>query len=531
MTASPQLPGMDAGFVAETVAALPSRLQKKLDSADPDTWTIARLSVSLGKATVILDPPHGGSCDCLLSPKCLHLAQVLLACPVADAPGPTSDPAPEPAGEPEPAHTEGPVLGAAAVEALGRAEVVVDLILAKGLTGLAPVDRVSVLRVVAAARLAGLPRLAATFGALHGRLGGTAVTAAAVDALGDCALAAHRLRHGQATGTLDVEDIGTARRRYSGVGTLRLTGLASEPVVTDSGYAGVVTHLADTEGKVWTLPSVLPGEDSSVTGAYRGPVGLPEMAATHAEVARAGLLISSATASADGRLGRGSGVRASLRQPSDPAVADPVEAGTQAWWCGEATIVGARRGAARPELVLDSSHGAVTCGFTAAAWTLAPESIRFIVGSHREDVLVRLRPREPQDAHGAAWTLVGVRCENWGLSDWVFPGLDRLTRADVGAEISDELHDAPTVGVEPSVILRRWRDAVARQGRRAVTGTQRAALDRDGRWLLAHANPHRAALLERLAEAGAAGTRRFDGSFEPDQTALRPIWTALVLIS
>lgn len=303
---------------------------------------------------MILDPPHGGSCDCLLSPKCLHLAQVLLACPVADAPGPTSDPAPAPAGEPEPAHTEGPVLGAAAVEALGRAEVVVDLILAKGLTGLAPVDRVSVLRVVAAARLAGLPRLAATFGALHGRLGGTAVTAAAVDALGDCALAAHRLRHGQATGTLDVEDIGTARRRYSGVGTLRLTGLASEPVVTDSGYAGVVTHLADTEGKVWTLPSVLPGEDSAVTGAYRGPVGLPEMAATHAEVARAGLLISSATASADGRLGRGSGVRASLRQPSDPAVADPVEAGTQAWWCGEATIVGARRGAARPELVLDS---------------------------------------------------------------------------------------------------------------------------------------------------------------------------------
>ncbi|WP_425310944.1 hypothetical protein AADG42_13470 [Ammonicoccus fulvus] len=37
------------------------------------------------------------------------------------------------------------------------------------------------------------------------------------------------------------------------------------------------------------------------------------------------------------------------------------------------------------------------------------------------------------------------------------------------------------------------------------------------------------ALLERLAEAGATGTRRFDGSFEPDPTALRPIWTALVL--
>lgn len=387
------------------------------------------------------------------------------------------------------------------------------------------------LRVVAAARVAGLPRLAAAFGTLHGRLGGTAVTAAAVEALGDCALAAHRLSHGRATGSLDVEDIGTTRRRYSAVGTLRLTGLASEPIVTDSGYAGVVTHLADAHGRVWTLPSILPGDSATVAGAYRNAVGLPEMAATHAEVARAGLLVTSATASADGRLGRGSGVRASLRQPSDPALADPVEAGLQTWWCGEATIVGARRGSGRPVLVVESSDGPMTCGFSSAAWLLSPEAIRFIAGSRGEAVLARLRPREPQDGHTAAWTLMGIRCEGWAVTDWVFPGLDRLTRSDVGAAVVDDLPDAPAPGIEPALILRRWRDAVARQGRRAVTGTQRIALDRDRRWLSEHASPQRAALLGRLAEAGAAGTRAFDGSFLPDPSALRPTWTALVIIS
>ena len=89
------LPPMDPAFVAATIEALPARLQKRLDNADPDSWTVETgtdsTTITVGSATVTLTPPDRAECGCLLSPRCLHLAQVLVNCPptVAESSGPS----------------------------------------------------------------------------------------------------------------------------------------------------------------------------------------------------------------------------------------------------------------------------------------------------------------------------------------------------------------------------------------------------------------------------------------------------------
>lgn len=510
------LPPIDPAYAAEVLANLPARLARKLDSQDPSTWTIEGNRIEVGQSTVTITGPTEAACDCLLAPKCLHLAAVLAACPVAASDseaveGLRQAAPPAPDGESD----EPVTLSEAAREVVELATTTLDTILTVGLAGLATTDRARVLRVVALARVQALHRLGAEFATLHNRLR-TPTAAATIDALAGAAITTWRLARADELGTVDPDDLGTARRRYRPVGGLSLWSLACEPVLTDSGYAGVVTHLAGADRRVWTLQNVTPGAVDDVKSAYRGSSGLPELSTTHAEIARGGLLLNGATASADGRLGRGKSIRASLRGTPD---ALPEADG---WWIGPAIIRGLLDGPLGLRLVLDTDDGIRQVGFAPAVWQLDPDAVRLIAGCAGAEVEVRL--------HEDRLLAIAFATDDEADRPVLFPGLDVINRDAVGAHYRGAPQPlTDLIGVEPGDLVLRWRDRVAREGRRAVTGAGVPALHRDRDWLTAAASPTRANLLDRLGIAAAQGTRRFDGSFAPDPTAIRPIWTAVAL--
>jgi hypothetical protein len=91
---------------------------------------------------------------------------------------------------------------------------------------------------------------------------------------------------------------------------MRLYGLCTEAVVSNTGYGGVVTHLVDENGVLWTIPAIMPGGAERVPAAAGGPVAVGESGLTHKALGRAGLVLSGGTASPDHRLGAGQKVRA-----------------------------------------------------------------------------------------------------------------------------------------------------------------------------------------------------------------------------
>ncbi|THA30760.1 hypothetical protein E6R18_19525, partial [Streptomyces sp. A1277] len=89
-----------------------------------------------------------------------------------------------------------------------------------------------------------------------------------------------------------------------------LYGLFTEPVVTDSGHGGVRTWVAGSDGRLHTVGDVAPGGAGRALGVADRAVRLGDTALTHRELGRAGLAVSGATVSPDGRLGAGKGVKA-----------------------------------------------------------------------------------------------------------------------------------------------------------------------------------------------------------------------------
>ncbi|WP_296148023.1 hypothetical protein [uncultured Corynebacterium sp.] len=535
------LPGMDPAFVAATIEALPGRLQKRLDKADPDSWTIAAdagadtTTVTVGTATVTLDPPQAAECDCLLSPRCLHLAQVLVSCPSAEAqPDSADDPTDDPAADStdsadSSAPTNAPLaLTREQLDTLELAESCLTGLLDRGLGGLTAGDRAKVLRVVAAARVQKLPLLAAHFARLHGYLGTgrlgygeSHVTQDAISTLVEIALATHQLRHGHDTGTLSIDAVGTVRRAYSPVGTLRLRGWACEPLLTASGYSGVITYLVDErDGRVWELSSVLPGDSAQIAQSYNGDTELGQLGLPHCDVARTGLLLTNATASADGRLGRGKKLRVNARTPDTDAVP------AQDWWFGDAVLRGIEDDGLHPVFVFDTDEGPLRCQASPTAERIGSPALRTLASANNVQVQLRLRQRHAQEPGSAPWILIGVAHDN----TWVFPGLDRPNNHWLGVPKDAEPVAVPFSQTEPETVLQRWRDAVARQGRRAVTGTNRERVMADATWLRSHASGHRADLLENLADAAATGSHDFDGRFRPDPRDIPRRWAAVAAV-
>ncbi|WP_346427641.1 hypothetical protein [Streptomyces sp. AcE210] len=352
------------------MGALSPRLRKRLDAAveklaaRPVTSDGGICRIAVDDETFVELHAPGGTvtaedairCGCLLAPACVHRAAAATLAPIADdthtpapsdAPDQPSQPAPDEVDatalptEPTEARTS-PSTGsplttssltasppptsppttpaqAAAAEALWQAAV---LVLDAGVDGAGAVLQAGLLRAAHTARLAALPRpAAAAIRTVNGLRAARAAepdhrTSELADALEELLATAYGLRR---PGTPDAHAAlrGTARRAYAPGGSLRLYGLFAEPVLTSTGHAGVVTWTADAAGRLYTVPDVAPGGPTRARNAGDRAVRMGDTALTHRDLARAGLVVSGATVSADGRLGAGRGVRAAAAAGAD----------------------------------------------------------------------------------------------------------------------------------------------------------------------------------------------------------------------
>lgn len=337
------LPPVAPEVTAAAVESLTSRLLKKLDAAVAQYGAAATVTETVADADVVrvhcgedavvtLAPDASGvvatdeqaTCTCLLAPKCLHRAAVLTACPVADSPGAGDGPAAVAVNVAAADVAAGEVAaaapGAAQPAAPSQAQVAAAAalwsaaasILAAGIPAAGAVPQSELLRAAHTARLAGLHRPeAAALRVVRG-----------LRAARDCSNA-HRL--GDLVNDLsellltaglvaaadpDPDLVGTARRAYEPGGSLRVHGVCREPVLSATGYGGVVTYVLAEDGHWFTVSDVKPGGAARARGAATAPVAIGASTLDHAQLSRGGLLIAGATVSADGRLGAGKGVRA-----------------------------------------------------------------------------------------------------------------------------------------------------------------------------------------------------------------------------
>ncbi|GHB02431.1 MULTISPECIES: hypothetical protein [Streptomyces] len=336
MTAA-QLPPVAPEVTATLVEGLSPRLRKRLDASvtklgsrpthrEGDTVTIAvddETELRLHAPGGVVATADAITCGCLLAPACVHRAAAACAAPAAAltqeladrptraVPGHASatdpSPAPESASTPEVASPA----QRAASDALWSAGAAV---LEAGVDGAGAVTQSALLRAAHTARLRHLPRAAGAALSVvtllrAARAGDPSYrTADLVTALAELLGTAHRV--GTASGADLAAVIGRARRPYSPDGSLRLYGLFTEPVVTDSGHGGVRTWVAASDGRLCTVGDVAPGGVGRALGVADRAVRLGDSALTHRELGRAGLAVSGATVSPDGRLGAGKGVKA-----------------------------------------------------------------------------------------------------------------------------------------------------------------------------------------------------------------------------
>ena len=271
-------PGVSPLLLAEVFEQLPARLRRRLEDepqlASAWTWNESRVEaaadavVSL-KASVITSMAQV-SCTCLLAPKCLHIAAVLRALPLAmeenAAPAAAQEPSIAPDGE--------VLLDAKQREAARQMWSAAARVLSDGASAAGLVTEGELLRAIHSCRIVGLHRLSAAglrtverIRSLRAerpefRLG---VLTADIEEL---LLVARRL----AVERADPTWIGTARREYLTVGSLKLTGLFTEPVIAASGYAGVVfeeQNLSLWLGKTLLYEAGIPrGFDAAAASDY-----------------------------------------------------------------------------------------------------------------------------------------------------------------------------------------------------------------------------------------------------------------------
>ncbi|MBK6044621.1 hypothetical protein [Streptomyces sp. MBT55] len=349
------------------LAARPTHRDGDTTTIEVDDETELRLHAPGGVVAKVEDI----TCGCLLAPACVHRAAAASAAPAADlAPEPAEQATPEAPG-PASATTPAATLGLDAARSLGldvaptsgpgtapapaptndiAADAAFGLalhvtpnpapdlasppetaspdqhaaadvlwaagaaVLEAGVDGAGAVTQSALLRAAHTARLRHLPRAAGAALSVvtllrAARAGDPSYrTADLVTALAELLGTAHRV--GTASGAELAAVRGRVRRPYSPDGSLRLYGLFTEPVVTDSGHGGVRTWVAGADGRLFTVGDVAPGGAGRALGVADRAVRLGDSALTHRELGRAGLAVSGATVSPDGRLGAGKAVKA-----------------------------------------------------------------------------------------------------------------------------------------------------------------------------------------------------------------------------
>lgn len=261
---------------------------------------------------VVLDGLH---CTCLLSPRCAHVAAVCLA--LGHAPEPALEPAAAPEAATEAATPEVPTTGAVTDTALLEAVLQrMTTVVRHGLYGLPLKDVTALSAILQRARLHRLERyLTGVVTAVSELREGRPVNRADVtNAVAGVLMTTHLLMRNPG----DPAAVGTARRVYHDLGSATLTPVGACPVITSSGFAGASVVLAGQVGgisRVLTLGRTPPGGADRVAQVWNSPVGLGDLRGSLSELSRNKVYIGSGTATEDGRLGSGKGVRAALGRP------------------------------------------------------------------------------------------------------------------------------------------------------------------------------------------------------------------------
>ncbi|MBN9643190.1 hypothetical protein ACFSSC_05275 [Corynebacterium mendelii] len=520
------LPPIDPGYAGELLSGLPRRLSTragKLAETHSD-WAVAAqpggTTITIGTATVTVTGPDQVVCDCLLSPRCAHCGAVCVAAPpAAGTPEGTEDAAStgRSGGDDGRGGAAGPAPVAAArvntrqvLDTVDEIERVLQAVIAHGITGTGARGHARLLAVLQKARVAGLHRaerqitavVSASADLLAARPVGRAATA---EAAAELALTAHLLRRDPT----DIMAVGRARRQYlpldttSGAATGVLTALFAEPVITGSGFAGVVVVCASDEGALLSITKTPPGTAADVPGIFAGPVRLGDMHCSHSDIARATVLITGATASSDGRLGQGAGVHAALGRTTGKDTVTAAVRGLDPA-CGIGVVAGTLTGASVGGITVDDGGREIVLGIAKPARQLGVAGLAALVNCHlgepvtalvRDGELVALWPDTP-------WPDLDD-----SFKGRIFPGLDQplpreSTGPPTGGGTAGDGQPAPLKRADSSVgqILDLWCQRLVFGGKSLVDAC-RQDKDADISRLRALAAPTAAELLEQLAAA------------------------------
>lgn len=331
--------------------------------------------------------------------------------------------------------------------------------------------------------------------------------------------------------------LGQARGTYREVGGLSLVPLFAAPIITASGFAGVEATFTDASGKTWSVARVRPGDAANVESAYHVEPIWRELSAPIRLLSRHRLLVSGATARADGRLGAGSRVRASLGAKSTgwESVPAPYE-----------IVEGAILGGDRSGLVVDGRFLSLLPAARSLGAGLATELFGAALGTRvrclvRDEELLGMLVLDgviyvPDELSGVWWPGLDAVDRSWA---GVLPEGDEEGTDSAGAEgtlsegDADEFAGVDGGGADSAgevsgfaqvrAVLQRWCQRVLDAGPSVLTSP---VLERDTAWVRAVGAPFASELLSSLKDATHEGSRRFDGTWEPDTEALARAWLA-----
>jgi hypothetical protein len=320
---STKRPTVSPELIATIIESTPDRVRRRLDrtpnAAASWDWQAseAAWSVDTGGETVTL--PHGHvlsveqlRCTCLLSPKCFHVLACLTHLEVVivealqaeqrEQVEQVSSDAGEDVVEPEEKQRH------AARELVNN----VNQLLRVGVANAGVVVQSGLLRAVHQCRADGLHRLAALGLRVIAGISEFRSRAPASDPgqlAEDVADVLETSRHVQSQRAVASFWIGTARRKQLPVRPRKLHGLFAEPILTRSGYSGAAAYFLGEDDRIYTASDVRPGDAQHAHDAYLGGIEIGPMIQPVKQLARGLYLGTEMTASLDGRLGRGKGIR------------------------------------------------------------------------------------------------------------------------------------------------------------------------------------------------------------------------------
>lgn len=543
-------PQVSALLLAEVLDSLPARLRKKIDltqsvdASDPGHSSGGTFVVQQGSGTVTFTAPTATtladvSCDCLLAPRCLHLAQALLRCEVSTAPCSTSDGLDSaslsdfvvtPAGAAEAA---GPLTSAQS-DVLDRSLSAFVKLLGAGTAARDPLQLSAFLRLAHEAKTQRLYTLGAQCAAVCAMLSmqGTIARNAAVTTLTDAYRAAQQLAHRHAQGEVPASFLGKPRRSYTGRKALSLQGIFSEPIVAATGHAGVVTCLRDGEGALWSIHSNMPVLHGSVPTEqarqyYQRAPRLGGISTSHQELTRRSLLVSNVKASEDGRLSAGAQLAA-------------VAGGVVEWdplWFGAGAEDGIEfvrlevRGLSGAALALARTDGRIVSAQpSSAASALGALDDLLELARHPGTELLCVLRRTVEGTELLAFSVDASQIQlpqTW--HGRVMLGLDRLAPAYFRTP-AQQAPQLPPVTAGPWPVLMQWLGRVAVHGRAALVNDKTALAADAAR--LRDANCVRGAqLLLEMQDAAHQSSRAFDGSLVYLPEPLPKAWLSLAVFA